>query len=469
MVSSPKPIRKRGRPRKYTSTQEKKQQYAQQRQNQRQSVLAAERTAQFDQFYSAAPAASAELVGPQPDRPTNLDPPSIPPSTHAVPPREVTIARELEQLLPPISPPPPPPPDLTEEIAPSTDEPLLPLQLPKPIMVIEINQSNQSTLFNSPARASNPTSPNDAQSDHQPTREPDLGVCRLAGCLADQLYQHQGCCHECHESRQTEYNNQPHTQTGLADYLESMTARGWFPNDDLAHQVTPKQKQRVYCGVDPATANHSLLGVTLDIDSVLGFARSLAVAKRGVRWYPTQMSVSDLQSGLHLDPIPVHYVDPDGRAHTIHRPIHQVPHYTFGRLIGFEDLSIYLLRLRDQDFQHSLVQHYPSSFDHSRLNATALAREQLLFYFLPAEALSLVWQSVLKTVRRPGFHQFQDIRILADTWENMIQHFQQYWDNAIDEIYLTECFYYDIGKETCPTSLSQTILWRRCCLETYRR
>jgi hypothetical protein len=137
----------------------------------------------------------------------------------------------------------------------------------------------------------------------------------------------------------------------------------------------------------------------LDIDSVGGFISSLAVARRGIQWHPTQMAVSDLQSSLHLDPIWVQYFNATGQAHSVCWLVHQVPHYTFGRLIRFEDISLYLLfpqlyrddqqssQLLDQDFQQwmdkillliinccysgDLIQHYPSSFDHSRLNATA--------------------------------------------------------------------------------------------------
>ena len=136
-----------------------------------------------------------------------------------------------------------------------------------------------------------------------------------------------------------------------------------------------------------------------DVDSITGFPSDLAVAKEGIRWYPTQMPVSDLQSGLHLRPRAVSYFDEADRLHQVRRPVHRIPHYTFGRLVGFEDISLYFLfphlyreeqqssRLRDQDFRlwmdgillpiiykhysSSHVQHYPSSYDHSRYNATA--------------------------------------------------------------------------------------------------
>ncbi|RHZ43029.1 uncharacterized protein CDV56_100146 [Aspergillus thermomutatus] len=114
-----------------------------------------------------------------------------------------------------------------------------------------------------------------------------------------------------------------------------------------------------------------------------------------------------------------------------------------------------------------------------------VAHEQLLFYFLPPEALTTVWEQILEVTRRPGFHQFQDLKILikgknlktltkAHTLADLIEGFQQHWQNAIHKTYLSEPFFYDIGKETCPTAVfepsesqPQTLLWRQCCLDAY--
>ncbi|KAJ6047285.1 uncharacterized protein N7446_012119 [Penicillium canescens] len=137
-----------------------------------------------------------------------------------------------------------------------------------------------------------------------------------------------------------------------------------------------------------------------------------------------------------------------------------------------------LLPMIYQHCEGSLVQHYPSSFDHSRFNATArgvemrsrrvdpVAREQLLFYFLPPDALSLVWANILETIELTGFQQFLDVIILvqgknlktltkANTWDSMMQEFAQHWGNTIDESYLSDQFYIDLGKETCPTGPSR--------------
>ena len=187
--------------------------------------------------------------------------------------------------------------------------------------------------------------------------------------------------------------------------------------------------------------------VTFDIDSVLGFPNSLAVAKKGVRWNPTQMTITDLRSGLHLNSRLAHYFDCHGHAHLVQKPLHQLLHYTFGRLVGFEDISLYIFfphlyreeqkvsRLLDDDFrtwmdqillpviyQHhdsSLTQHYPSSFDHARYNSTARGvegrsqradvtpRQQLLFHFLPPDSLHEMWQKILQAIERPGLQQFR--------------------------------------------------------------
>jgi hypothetical protein len=126
---------------------------------------------------------------------------------------------------------------------------------------------------------------------------------------------------------------------------------------NLAQQVTMARKQQVYCRIDPQAPSQSpthlciaadhcpdpAFSITLDIDSVGGFVSSLAVACHRIRWHPTQMAVSDLQSSLHLDPIWVQYFDATGQAHSVRWLVHQVPHYTFGRLIRFKDISLYLL------------------------------------------------------------------------------------------------------------------------------
>ncbi|KAE8849566.1 hypothetical protein PTNB29_10522 [Pyrenophora teres f. teres] len=247
-------------------------------------------------------------------------------------------------------------------------------------------------------------------------------VGKLANRLTDQLIRHQGCCQHCHQRSREEQTEHHPTSYGLQQYLDEIAEAVDCPDilasktmsthgSDLASQMDAASRRQLYCGFDKDNVvptpicleadDHANVAaeVTFDIDSVLGFPNSLAVAKQGVRWNSTQMTVTDLQSGLHLKTRLAHYVDGHGHAHSVRKPLHQLPHYTFGRLVGFEDISLYIFfpylyreeqkvsRLTDGDFRtwmdqillpviyrhhdSSLVQHYPSSFDHGRYNSTA--------------------------------------------------------------------------------------------------
>ncbi|EXM12789.1 hypothetical protein FOTG_18732 [Fusarium oxysporum f. sp. vasinfectum 25433] len=164
-----------------------------------------------------------------------------------------------------------------------------------------------------------------------------------------------------------------------------------------------------------------------------------------------------------------------------------------------------------QCYSTAHVQHYPSSYDHSRYNSTArgieglsqrvhpVAREQQLVYYLPPEALADVWATITTAIQEPGFQQFRNATILLQaknlkvltkdvTWEKMMSRFEQYWTSAIDNSHTTTDLYFDIGKETCPQQPSEvvpwsqlatgiiddppekqaeTLLYRRCCVESY--
>ena len=73
-----------------------------------------------------------------------------------------------------------------------------------------------------------------------------------------------------------------------------------------ASYLNEASRRYIYCGLgkDDISPAYICLGAedraavaakaTFDIDSVLGFPKSLAVAKQGICWNPTQMAVSDL-------------------------------------------------------------------------------------------------------------------------------------------------------------------------------
>ena len=228
---------------------------------------------------------------------------------------------------------------------------------------------------------------------------------------------------------------------------------------------------------------------------------------------------------MRLQAVP--FIQKHAHSHIVHRPVHKIPHYTLGRLVGFEEISLYVLfphsyredqassRLRDIDFrlwkaiyQHhesDSTQHYPSGHDHARSNATArgveslsqrsqpVAREQQLISFLRPEMLRPIWETVLEAVERPGYQQFGDVWILLHaknlkvlmkdvTWEGMTERFRGYWTGVVDESYITPELYFDVGREIYPPQASriaadllgsqsqddvaaETLVWKRCCVE----
>jgi hypothetical protein len=82
---------------------------------------------------------------------------------------------------------------------------------------------------------------------------------------------------------------------------------------------------------------------TFDIDSITGFCSNIGIAKGGIRWNFVQMPVSDLQSSLHLACRQAQFFDSHGHFHSIRIPVNEFPHYTAGRLISFEDVSLCFL------------------------------------------------------------------------------------------------------------------------------
>ncbi|KAJ6126026.1 hypothetical protein N7471_010519 [Penicillium samsonianum] len=364
MAPSDLPTRKRGRPRTYTSAKDKQVSSVTQRRSRRQSTRAVHRAQEFDQYYSTTVPLSTDI--------------NEPPSTY-FPPGELSIATEVEQLLPPLSPDPGPwelsvpdipPVDIEVSLEPTSDI----AHDPTPAMSPDNVQEGTDEADPIPAateslvQATNPFVVLAPDQSEDVATNTASDIFKLVRLLTDQLQQHHGCCHQCHTQQESEHQMQHTEHLGLGKYIDRIQADGGYPDvlsaatmarreDNLAGQTSADRKREIYTGINSATPDagpvHLCLtadheperptAVTFDIDSIVGFAHSLAVAKLGVRWNSTQMAVSDLRSGLHLDPLPIQYIGSNGRAHHVRRPVHVIPHYTFGRLVGFEDISLYFL------------------------------------------------------------------------------------------------------------------------------
>ena len=293
-----------------------------------------------------------------------------------------------------------------------------------------------------------------------------------------------------------------------------------------AEEVETPIKVCMQCSCAESPSN-AIPAVTYDVDSIMGFARTLAVAKQGIRFNVTPHVIANLDSDVHLT---VSIPTSAGRTRRV--PLHMVPHYQFGRLVGYEDVTLYLFfpylyeRRKANNYLNqdtlrrwtdrvllpaiysqasaAILQHYPANYEHSKLSSKAShteahtrkdksgVRHQYISHFLQPDVLQEVWDIILHTVEEDGFHDFRDVQIfftaknlkvlskrptLMQTWDDYFMR----WEQALDKNYLDpDQVWIDIGKEVCaPPSLlwyqdpgtqpAETYLWRPCCLETYWR
>jgi hypothetical protein len=257
-------------------------------------------------------------------------------------------------------------------------------------------------------------------------------------------------------------------------------------------QVCLHWYDKMFCGKPP---------ISFDFDSILAFPSSLAIARSGISYIPISATVSNLTTDLHLT-MRVRYYDEDGRMHDKGMSMHKVPHYCLGRLVGWPEISLYVIFpsffLEDRQSTYltqdqmqqwtdkillpaiyrylpaSLKQHLPSSYSHSYHTSLAKGKEQratkpttqqsrvqLFSYELQPQYLLDIWSHILELVETPGLQHFRGIQLFlngknlkmstqgstikaaSDTWNAR-------WETCIDEQYLNpDSTFIDIGKETC--------------------
>ena len=365
--------------------------------------------------------------------------------------------------------------------------------------------------------------------------------------LAEQLTQFLGCCRDCHQD-QSDVHDQAELEIDrehwdLSTYNAHMDSlpdllhnKGFLDSPDLLDEA---RAEETYCGPDDEPPVICLAHertksrkpiISFDIDSVIGFPSSLAVARQGLKLFLTPKSNTDL--GNVRVGLKVQYLDDDGNLRGRHNtPVHKIPNYCIGRLCGFEDLMLYVLfprmyqdkrptsNLRECDIQRwiddillpaiysqlesSQVQHLPSSHQHSKNLSLGRGiqsrvrgvgdnpRQQMLHYFLKADILADIWERVLVTVQSSKYGLFQGLQLFlsgknlktsssAITILQARTKFEQLWMASVDPSWLDGSMtWYDIGKEICApdsqligqrlrhTQEPQVYLWKRCCLDSY--
>ncbi|KAF9882517.1 hypothetical protein FE257_008388, partial [Aspergillus nanangensis] len=161
----------RGRPPKYSSAQEQQAAKIHEQRAKRRTAQAIKRATVFDDFYSAGPSIT-----------------SNPTITHTTSTEEPWVTQKLEELLPPLSPCPAPLENKDYDL--EIDGPPLALDSPR-----DTSPGPHTPVLSSPPTRSEPPLNNIEIRVPSPlVIEPREDICSLARILADQLYQHQGCC-----------------------------------------------------------------------------------------------------------------------------------------------------------------------------------------------------------------------------------------------------------------------------------
>jgi len=293
------------------------------------------------------------------------------------------------------------------------------------------------------------------------------------------------------------------------------------PDEIIGSDLDATQRQLLYCGFPPDNPEESepkhvdvLLDnqpciepiIDFDVDSLVAFASSLAVARTGIQWLPHQSTMSVLTTDLHMAPIQCEWTDQHSHIHRRYIAIHKIPNFCFGRINHSTFLTLHILfpelytplespspsnlgrRLRESEFMtlindillpiiyrhvlSSTNQAYPASYHHAKANSRAHGREthqrdfkttleQQITYFLPADSLDPIWQDFLAKIEQPGYRQFRRPVLLlqaknlkdqtrADSWGIMFRKVQGFLNNILRQEYIRPNSFLDVAKQITP-------------------
>ena len=240
-----------------------------------------------------------------------------------------------------------------------------------------------------------------------------------------------------------------------------------------------------------------------DIDSTCCFPTSLAVARQGIYWFPKAHPFLNLTADIHFG-LRVPSYNQRGVLARKYAPLHKIPHYCFGSLMGIEGLNLLIFfpaLHAESDYEHStylsrqdrdllydailgpainktvqssnILQYYPATarivdLDSTAISAEGLARkdssrEQRLHYPIQPQYLDALWNLILQTIdENPGYHRFRgatlfmhakntklesmdvtgDLATAYESWERS-------WSKATDpQFYNKDRTYIDLAKQT---------------------
>lgn len=372
--------------------------------------------------------------------------------------------------------------------------------------------------------------PINVESDDVEISAHDHAVQKLYEQLQDGFH---GCSLEQHEERLREHIEQSgDNHYGLNDIFNDPSFPSVLGLPDLIsaerlarqHTPTPAQWRAMFCGIPPPQHEpyRQPMNVCLhkeetqavepqvafDIDSFLGFASSLAMARQGLLYQPAPQMRQNMTTDVHLETsVFQNGGDPDQPSRSHLAMLKDVPHFLLGRVVGAHDITVHILfphlatagpkftcltkdqlsRWLDSIFHPAVyrqceahyTQHLPASYRHAlagskarqvegRLVETASYQsQQYLSYHLQPEYLDQIWTHILGTIAdTPGLADFREPQLFFSakgtklqfktspsrpTMLDAMENFQSYLERVIDLdfVYLNR-LYIDIGKEICP-------------------
>jgi hypothetical protein len=345
-----------------------------------------------------------------------------------------------------------------------------------------------------------------------------------------------GCSSEQHDEQLLEHIEQAgDNHHGLGDIFNDerfpsvLALPDLISAERLARQrtPTPSQWEAMFCGLSPRPHGQSRQHhrqpmnvclhkeetqavepqVAFDIDSFLGFASSLAMARQGLFYQPAPQMRQNMPTDVHIETrIFQENENPDQPSRSYLAMLKDVPHFLLGRVVGALDITVHILfphlsvvggkftaltkeqlsRWLDGIFNPAVhkyceahyTQHLPASYRQALANSRAhqvegrqvetisYQAQQSLGYHLQPEYLDQIWNEILEIIANTlGFSDFREPQLFLSakgtklqfktspsrpTMLDAMENFQSYLDRVVDLdfIYLDR-FWVDVGKEIC--------------------
>jgi hypothetical protein len=408
----------------------------------------------------------------------------------------------------------------------------------------------ESNIVNLESESSDESEDSERNSDSESSNESEDSNINAHNFTIQKLYEQlqggfHGCSIEQHEEKLQEHIEQAgENHYGLGDVFNDENFPSVLPIPELVsadrfrHQPTPTpaQWQAMYCGIpiqQPQTPQPGQPAqrprpmnvcmhkeetlsvepqVAFDIDSFLGFASSLAMARQGLFYQPAAQMRQNMSTDVHIETRVFEDnsdVEQPSRSHLA--MLKDIPHFLLGRVVGAQEITVYILfphlsiigskfssltndqlsRWLNRIFNPAVhryceahyTQHIPASYRQALANSKAnqiegrqvetasYQAQQSLGYHLQPEYLDQIWTEIINIINdTPGVADFREPQLFISakgtklqfktspsrpTILDAMENFHSYLDRIIDLdfIYLDR-FYVDVGKEICsPVSL----------------